>query len=166
MFRLGVGGGGDGAGGRICGSESRSAAVYAIFGDAGISELSPPFYNTDMHCITIIEGVTPQLLLREYLRRPRERKPSGDDCDGDLSFHGVVHQGAEDYVGVGIHRLIDDFSSCINLRIAVYTSRISRGRGGGVTSFPTPNLLQGQVVASNNIEHHSLGLLDGEVQQG
>jgi hypothetical protein len=26
--------------------------------------------------------------------------------------------------------------------------------------------LQGQVVASNNIEHHSLGLLDGEVQQG
>ena len=28
------------------------------------------------------------------------------------------------------------------------------------------NLLQSQVVASHNVEHHPLGLLDGEVQQG
>ena len=48
-FRLGGGGGGgDGVDGcRICGSESRKAAVYATFGEAGISVVSPPFCMED-----------------------------------------------------------------------------------------------------------------------
>ena len=86
VFRLGAGGGGggdDGAGGRICGSESRRAAVYAIFGDAGISELSPPFYR---RYIEKTCSILP--LLSVYY--PAEHSSSGNSSGNSSSFCLIV----------------------------------------------------------------------------
>jgi hypothetical protein len=45
------------------------------------------------------------------------RESCRNDCDGDLSVHALVHQGAEYDVGIRVYSLVDHFSSGIDLRV-------------------------------------------------
>lgn len=54
-------------------------------------------------------------------------KASGDNSDGYLSIHTLIHQGTKDNICIGVYCLINHLSSSVNLE---GTATGSGGRGG------------------------------------